>query len=153
MNRPNYTENPKQPLTSMGFTVIVKAESSQVISESCASSAFVLWWAARILITPKTIMNSKKPTQTTTIMVTACDPLAATAPRWSDGTYSLETTAAGLTSIECLLTVACAGAGSFGCGWITVNWKDLGDKVANRRFLCLELTHGLYVFVWSESSV
>lgn len=53
--------------TSMGFTVMVKAESSQSISFSfpLSWSRMVLWWAARIRNTPRMIMKTRKLTHTT----------------------------------------------------------------------------------------
>lgn len=63
--RPQYTE--RGSLTSMGFTVMVKAESSQSISFSFPESwsRIVRWWAARIRNTPRIIMKTRKLTQTT----------------------------------------------------------------------------------------
>lgn len=53
--------------TSMGLTVMVKAESSQSISFSFPESwsRIVRWWAALIRNTPRMIMNTRKLTQTT----------------------------------------------------------------------------------------
>ena len=139
-------------LTSIGFTVIVRAESSHVISESCASSALERLCAALILMTPSTIMNSKNPTHTTTMMVTAWDPPEAMMFMWSEDMYSLEMIEAGRTSTLCLLTVAWAMMGSFGWGWITVSCKQVEwGKSADSFRRCR--TYSLNVFVGGEAAV
>ena len=61
-------EPPRGPTpTSMGFTVMVRAESSQSISFSfpVSWSRMVLWCAARIRNTPRMIMKTRKLTHTT----------------------------------------------------------------------------------------
>lgn len=57
--------------TSIGLTVIFRAESSQAISASAMSSCCERWCAARIRITPRTIIKRRNPTQTTMMTVTA----------------------------------------------------------------------------------
>ena len=61
-------ETPRGPTpTSMGFTVMVRAESSQSISFSfpVSWSRMVLWCAARIRNTPRMIMKTRKLMHTT----------------------------------------------------------------------------------------
>lgn len=55
------------PPTSMGFTVMVRAESSQSISFSFPESwsRMVRWCAARMRNTPRMIMKTRKLTHTT----------------------------------------------------------------------------------------
>lgn len=55
----------------MGLTMIVNEESSQAISWSSSLDSRDLWCAARIRITPNTIINTKNPTQTTIMIATA----------------------------------------------------------------------------------
>lgn len=59
--------------TSMGLTVMVRAESSQSISFSLplSWSLMVRWCAARMRKTPRMIMNTRKLTHTTMTMVAA----------------------------------------------------------------------------------
>ncbi|KAG7227083.1 hypothetical protein INR49_022430, partial [Caranx melampygus] len=59
--------------TSMGLTVMVRAESSQSISFSLpfSWSLMVRWCAARMRNTPRMIMNTRKLTHTTMTMVAA----------------------------------------------------------------------------------
>lgn len=58
-------------LTSIGLTMIVREESSHAISCSSSRDSRDLWCAARIRITPKTIINTKNPTHTTMMIATA----------------------------------------------------------------------------------
>lgn len=66
--------------TSMGFTVMVSAESSQSISFSLplSWSLMVRWCAARMRNTPRIIINTKKETHTTMTMVAALGTTAMT---------------------------------------------------------------------------
>lgn len=72
--------------TSMGFTVMVRAESSQSISLSLpvSWSRMVRWCAARIRNTPRTIMNTRKLTHTT---ITTVAVLGTTATGRTDGSW------------------------------------------------------------------
>lgn len=80
-------------VTSMGFTVMVRAESSQSISFSLpvSWSRIVLWCAARIRNTPRMIMNTRKLTQTT---ITTVAVLGTTATRKHNhgNSYTVPTT-------------------------------------------------------------
>ena len=58
-------------LTSIGLTVMVRAESSQAISVSAVvSSCWARRLAARTRTTPKLIIRRRKPAQTITMIVT-----------------------------------------------------------------------------------
>lgn len=67
-------------LTSIGFTVMVNAESSQSISFSfpVSWSRIVRWCAARILNTPRIIIKTRKLTQTTITTVAVLGTTATT---------------------------------------------------------------------------
>lgn len=67
------------PYTSIGLTVMVRAESSQSISFSLpfSWSLMVRWWAARILNTPRIIIKTRKLTHTTMTIVAALGTTAS----------------------------------------------------------------------------
>lgn len=117
---PHCRKGAEQPgVTSMGFTVMVRAESSQSISFSLpvSWSLMVLWCAARIRNTPRMIMNTRKLTHTT---ITTVAVLGTTAPHNNRATLTLcqqllPSTARGWlhTRISCVLLFNISGISHF----------------------------------------
>lgn len=128
-------------VTWMGLTVMVSAESSHAISASaCSWSALARAWAARMRTIPSPTITQRNPTNTTMMIVTACeDAVAAT---WSDTLWSppYRWTRACATGAPCSSTMwdsldrlAALLDATLGC--ITVNWNEEKLQIKIRFFL------------------